>query len=94
VNFRGFGALNLGLQKTLLNERATFRLSLNDALFTAKQRGTVRYQDLDVSFLSYGESRQLRASFSYRLGNAQMKAARKRATGLEEERGRVKTDKE
>jgi hypothetical protein len=94
VNFRGFGALNLGLQKTFLNERATFRMTLNDALFSAKQRGTVRYQDLDVSFLSYGESRQLRASFSYKLGNAQMKAARKRATGLEEERGRVKTDKE
>ena len=94
VNFRGFGALNLGLQKTLLRERATFRLSLNDALFSAKQRGTVRYQDLDVSFLSYGESRQLRATFSYKLGNQQLKAARKRATGLDEERGRVKTDKE
>ena len=94
INFRGFGALNMGLQKTLLNERATFRLSLNDALFSAKQRGTVRYQDLDVRFLSYGESRQLRATFSYRLGNAQMKATRKRATGIDEERGRVKTDKE
>ena len=94
VNFRGFGALNLGLQKTWLRERATFRLSLNDALFSARQRGTVRYQDLDVRFFSYGESRQLRATFSYKLGNAQMKAARKRATGLDEERGRVKTDKE
>ncbi|WP_161787233.1 outer membrane beta-barrel protein [Hymenobacter sp. IS2118] len=94
INFRGFGALNLGVQKSLLNERATLRLSLNDALFSARQRGTVRYQDLDVSFLSYGESRQLRASFSYKLGNQQLKAARKRSTGLEEERGRVKSDKE
>ncbi|SFQ65887.1 outer membrane beta-barrel protein [Hymenobacter arizonensis] len=94
VNFRGFGALNLGMQKTLLHDRATLRLSLNDALFTSKQRGTVRYQDLDVSFLSYGESRQVRASFSYKLGNQQVKAARKRATGLDEERGRVKSDKE
>ena len=94
INFSGFGALNLGLQKSLLNERATFRLSLNDALFSAKQRGTVSYQDLDVRFLSYGESRQLRISFSYKLGNGQMKAARKRATGIDEERARVKTDKE
>ena len=54
----------------------------------------MRYQDLDVRFLSYGESRQLRATFSYKLGNAQMKAARKRATGIDEGRGRVKTDKE
>ena len=98
INFRGFGALNLGVQQTLLHERATLRLSLTDALFTAKQRGTVRYQDLDVRFLSYGESRQLRVSFGYQLGyqlgNQQLKAARKRATGLDEERGRVKAEKE
>lgn len=94
INFRAFGALNLGLQKTMLHERATLRLSLNDALFSNKQRGTVRYQDLDVNFLSYGESQQVRASFSYKLGNQQLKAARKRLTGLDEERGRVKSDKE
>lgn len=94
INFRSFGALNLGVQKLLLNERATLRLLLNDALFSAKQRGTVRYQDLNVGFLSYGESRQLRVSFSYKLGNQQLKAARRRATGLDEERGRVKSDKE
>ena len=94
INFNGFGALNLGMQKTLLNERATLRLGLNDAFFSAKQQGTVRYQNLDVRFRSYGESRQLRLSFSYKLGNQQLKAARKRSTGLEEERGRVKTDKE
>ena len=94
ITFRSFGALNLGLQQNLLRERATLRLSLNDALFTAKQRGTVRFQDLDVRFLSYGESRQLRLSFSYKLGNQQLKAARKRTTGLDEERGRVKSDKE
>lgn len=94
VNFQSFGVLNLGLQQTMLHDRATLRLALNDALFSGKQRGTVRYQDLDVRFLSYGESQQLRASFSYKLGNQQVKAARKRATGLEEERGRVKSDKE
>jgi outer membrane receptor protein involved in Fe transport len=94
INFRAFGALNLGVQKTLLNERATLRLMLNDALFSAKQRGTVRYQDLNVGFLSYGESRQVRVSFSYKLGNQQLKAARRRTTGLDEERSRVKSDKE
>ncbi|HEX8656640.1 MAG TPA: outer membrane beta-barrel protein [Hymenobacter sp.] len=94
INFRGFGALNLGVQQTLFHDRATLRFVLNDALFTSKQRGTVRYQDLDVSFLSYGESQQLRATFSYKLGNQHLKAARKQTTGLDEERGRVKSDKE
>ncbi|TGE19880.1 outer membrane beta-barrel protein [Hymenobacter elongatus] len=94
ISFRSFGALNLGVQKTLLQERATLRLGMNDVLFTAKQRGTVRYQELDVRFLSYGESQQVQMSFSYKLGNQQLKALRKRTTGLEEERGRVKLDKE
>ncbi|SDX77486.1 Outer membrane receptor proteins, mostly Fe transport [Hymenobacter psychrophilus] len=94
IRFRGFGALNLGLQKTLWQDRATLRLAVNDVLFSSKQRGTVRYQDLDVTFQSYGESRQARVSLSWKLGNQQLKAARKRTTGLEEERGRVKTDKE
>ncbi|RFP66976.1 hypothetical protein D0N36_00355 [Hymenobacter lapidiphilus] len=94
VRFRGFGELNLGLQKTLWQDRATLRLAVNDVLFSSKQRGMVRYQNLDVAFQSYGESRQARVSLSWKLGNQQLKAARKRTTGLEEERGRVKTDKE
>ncbi len=94
INFNGFGALNLGLQKSLLHERATLRLGLNDVFFSARQQGIVRYQNLNVGFQSYGESRQVRLSFSYKLGNLQLAAARKRGTSLDEERGRVKTDKE
>ncbi|MBC6697015.1 outer membrane beta-barrel protein [Hymenobacter puniceus] len=94
IRFRGFGALNVGLQKTLWQDRATLRLGVNDVLFSNRQRGTVRYQDLDVQFQSFSESRQVRLSVSWKLGNQQLKAARKRMTGLEEERARVKTDKE
>ena len=70
------------------------RLVASDVLFTNKQRGTVRYQDLDVRFFTQNESRQLRLSLSYKFGNQQLAAARKHATGLDDERGRVKTDKE
>ncbi|GAA4363380.1 outer membrane beta-barrel family protein [Hymenobacter saemangeumensis] len=94
VRFQALGSLNLGAQKSLLNDRATLRLTVNDVLFTNKQRGSVGFQGADVQFLSYYESQQVRLSFSYKLGNQQLKAARKRATSLEEERGRVKTEKE
>ncbi|OUJ68684.1 outer membrane beta-barrel family protein [Hymenobacter crusticola] len=94
INFRSFGVLNLGVQRSLLQERATLRLTVNDVFFSNKQRGTIRYQELDARFLTYGESRQARLSFSYQLGNQQLKAARKRTTSLEEERGRVKSEKE
>ncbi|GAA4028998.1 outer membrane beta-barrel family protein [Hymenobacter glaciei] len=94
LRYQGFGSLNLGAQKSLFNERATLRLTVNDVFFSNKQRGSVTFQGNDVRFLSYSESQQARLSFSYKLGNQQLKAARKRATSLEEERGRVKTDKE
>lgn len=94
LNYRPFGALNLGLQKSLWHEQAQLRLAVSDALFTNKQRGTVRYQDLDVRFFNQTETQQVRLSLTYQLGNQALRAARKRATGLEEERGRTKSDKE
>ncbi|MCC2545496.1 TonB-dependent receptor [Hymenobacter sp. BT175] len=94
LRYQSFGSLNVGVQKSLFDERATLRLTVNDVLFSNRQRGSIRFQETDVRFLSYYESRLARLSFSYKLGNQQLKAARKRATSLEEERGRVKTDKE
>ncbi|GAA4389365.1 TonB-dependent receptor domain-containing protein [Hymenobacter koreensis] len=94
LRYRAFGNLNVGGQKNMLDGRATLRLTVNDVLFTNQQRGRVDFQQNDVRFVSYRESRQARISFSYKLGNQKLKAARKRATSLEEERGRVKTDKE
>lgn len=94
LNYRPFGALNLGLQKAFWHEQAQLRLAVSDALFTSKQRGTVRYQDLDVRFFNQTESQQVRLSFTYKFGNQVLRAARKRATSLDDERVRVKTDKE
>lgn len=94
VNYRPFGSLNLGLQKSFYHDQAQVRLAATDVFFTSQQRGTVAYQDMDIHFFTQTESRQIRASFTYKFGNQTLKAARKRATSLDEERGRVKTDKE
>lgn len=94
VAFRPFGSATLGLQKALWKDQLQVRLVASDVLFTNKQHGTVRYQDLDVRFFTQNESRQVRLSLSYKFGNQKLAAARKRATSLDNERGRVKTDKE
>ena len=94
VAFRPFGSATLGLQKSVWREQMQLRLVAADVFFTNKQRGTVRYQNQDISFFTQNESRQLRLSISYKFGNQQLLAARKRATGIDEERGRVKSDKE
>ncbi|WP_345227705.1 outer membrane beta-barrel protein [Hymenobacter koreensis] len=94
INFRPFGQATVGLQKSFLKDQAQLRLACSDVFFTNKQRGTVQYQDMNIRFFTQNESQQVRASFSYKFGNQQLQAARKRATGLDEERGRVKSDKE
>jgi outer membrane receptor protein involved in Fe transport len=94
LNYRPFGALNLGVQKSFWHDQAQLRLAATDALFTSQQRGTVRYQDLNVRFFTQTESQQVRLSFTYKLGNQALRAARKRPTSLDEERSRLKTDKE
>ena len=94
INFRPFGSATVGLQKAFWKNQLQARLVVSDVLFTNQQRGTVNYQGLDVRFLTQNESRQLRLSLSYKFGNQKLKAATKRETGLEDERGRVKTDKE
>jgi hypothetical protein len=38
------------------------------------------------------ESRQLKLNFTYLLGNKDLKSSRRRATGLEEESKRIKSD--
>jgi hypothetical protein len=38
------------------------------------------------------ESQQLRINFSYNFGNKQVKGARQRKTGMEDEQGRIKND--
>jgi outer membrane receptor protein involved in Fe transport len=94
IAFRPFGSATVGLQKSFLKDQAQLRISASDVFFTNKQRGTVLYQDMNIRFFTQSETQQIRASFSYKFGNQRLQAARKRATGLDEERGRVKSDKE
>ena len=94
IDFQPFGQATLGAQKSFWKEQLTVRLVASDVLFTNRQRGAVCYQDMDIQFRTQNESRQLRLSVSYKFGNQKLKAAAKRETGLSDERGRVKTDKE
>jgi outer membrane receptor protein involved in Fe transport len=94
IEFRPFGSATLGLQKGFCQDQLQLRLALADVFFTNQQQGTVHYQDMNIRFLTQSETRQVRLSLSYKFGNQQLLAARKRGTGLDEERGRVKSDKE
>lgn len=82
-------ALNGGLQKQILNKKGTIRLNVNDIFATQRFRGTYKITNRDMGLKTGWDSRQVRLSFSYRFGNSNVKEARNRKTGLEDELNRV-----
>ena len=88
--FGAGGALNVGIQKTMMNKRATLRLNAQDILYTSNPEVTIKYADLDVIVRPKNDSRVFRINFAYRFGNSLIKSERQRSTGLEDEKNRVK----
>lgn len=83
-------AFNIGFQKTVLKKKGTIRLNVNDVFNTQRFGGTYSITNRDIKLANRWDSRQVRATFTYRFGNSNVKEARNRKTGLEDEQNRVK----
>jgi iron complex outermembrane receptor protein len=83
------GSLDLGLQKKLFKEQGTLKLSYTDVLLTAPWHSHNIYAGITILAHGNWESQQLRASFSWRFGNKQMKTSRQHQTGSDEEQKRI-----
>ncbi|MFD1141467.1 outer membrane beta-barrel protein [Larkinella insperata] len=83
------GAFGLGVQKSLMNNKATLKLNVNDPFWLNKFQGYAKYQDIDFKIRARWESRIARLTFTYRFGNQNVKAARQRSTSTEAERNRA-----
>ncbi|MEM6272145.1 MAG: TonB-dependent receptor [Bacteroidota bacterium] len=86
ANFRnrGFGGIEAGVTRRFFNDRATLKVALGDILYTMQWASNQELGDLNFFVTGGWESRRLRFNFSYLFGNNQMKASRKRKTGLED----------
>lgn len=85
------GSLDMGLQKKILQDKGTLKLSFTDLFFTAPWRSySEAIPGLKITGRGAWESQQLKLNFNYRFGKSTIKAARNRKTGLEEEKGRIK----
>gem|GEM_PF-6288871 len=89
VRVRSQGQLSIGLQKTFAQKRATLRINWVDILYTNTYRATLSYENLNLTQYLQTETRQVRATFTYRLGQQSVKAARKRTTPSEDEQRRL-----
>jgi outer membrane receptor protein involved in Fe transport len=85
-------SVDIGLQKALFNEAATLKISFSDVLDSQNWGGQSQFGPLRMTGGGSWESQQLRMNFSYNFGNRQVKAARQRKTGMEDEQGRIKSE--
>ncbi len=83
--------VDAGLQKQVLKGKATVRASVTDVFHTLKFDGVTAFAGQETHNTFRWESRQFRLNFAYRFGNTQVKAARQRTTGTEEENRRVQS---
>ncbi len=86
---KSMGFVDVGLQKNILDGRGTIKATVSDIFRTMRFKGDGTYAGVYTRVQSNWESRQVRLNFSYRFGSAQIKSARQRKTGLEDESGRA-----
>ncbi len=83
-------SMNLGLKKSVLKDKGQLRVSLSDVFRTQVWTGSSDYNNVRFTGRGGNDSRRIKVGFTYRFGNNQVKAARNRKTGLEDEKSRIK----
>ena len=87
------GGVDVGVQKQVLNNNGTVKISATDIFHTANSfRGTNNFGGVIANVRVGMETQTVRVSFTYRLGNNILKASRQRQTGLEAESKRIKSE--
>jgi hypothetical protein len=82
-------SMDAGVQKSMLKGKGNLKVSVSDIFKTMQWSGVSNFAGQYLYSEGGWESRQLRLNFTYRFGNTQVKAARQRRTGLEDESQRV-----
>jgi hypothetical protein len=83
--------VDAGMQKQLFKGKGTIKASYSDIFNSLKFNGMMDFAGQTTRVTSRWESQQFKLNFTYRFGSAQVKAARQRATGAEEESKRTQS---
>ena len=82
-------AVNIGIQKTVLDKKGTIKLNANDLFLTSFFNGSIDYENIDLDVTNRWASRTVNLSFTYNFGNQNVKASRRRDTAAQDLRQRA-----
>jgi len=86
----GMGAVNGGISKSIMKNKATIKLGFRDIFMTQKFKGSAVYSYIDTHFTQQRDSRQVSLNFNWRFGNAKIQAPKRKNGGASDEQNRVK----
>lgn len=84
------GMLDAGVQKKFLKDNATLKVVFSDVLNTARGGHHSEYAGIATNLRFKFEGRLLRVTFNYRFGSKEIKEARNRKAGSEDEQRRIR----
>ena len=82
--------VDFGVTKRILKGQGKISLNVNDIFNTRQFAAKIRQADLNLDLVNKNESRRINITFSYNLGNSEVKPARRRKTATDDEQSRVK----
>jgi hypothetical protein len=83
------GNFSVGLRQTLLKNKMTLSLTVNDLLYTSKERVQAQYENVNWSLNNGLDNRYANLTLRYNFGSATVRAARNKQTGIEDETSRA-----
>ncbi|MBO9614935.1 MAG: TonB-dependent receptor [Dyadobacter sp.] len=84
------GMVDVGVQKKFWKDNASLKATFSDIFHTARGGYTSAYAGIETRLRFRFEGQMLRINFNYRFGSKEIKAARSRRSGSEDELNRIK----
>lgn len=84
-------AMNVGIQKTFLNDNLRIKLSVDDIFNSLHSRALAIYDNVNLRSRNTWSSQRVGLNITYRFGKSNMKPSRHRNSGSEDEMNRVNT---
>lgn len=83
------GMINVGVQKSFLNDRASLKLNIQDILQTMNMKGHIDFGNLHANTTFHTFHRAANLTFTWNFGNQKMKVKKYKNTGIQEEENRI-----